>query len=262
MSSTVRIASSPEERIAFQNILETPPETPIVEMNDETARDINVIWASIKAAANGWLGAQNSCFPKMPVDRKEFWGAFAKNYEHEPLPVLGKLLETLPQGEGRTAIDLGCGDSPAVPLLLQKGWRVLAVDNSRSVLDFLTANNKAAVDPGQLTIVQADVADLVIAANVLPYINPNGFRQTWEKIHHACVKKGGYFVGSLFRSAPSEKEVMYMNSLKAMGAWFLPDRRIVRPLLTEAGYKINTCKFHVVDVNRLPLCIQFVAEKK
>jgi hypothetical protein len=56
-----------------------------------------------------------------------------------------------------------------------------------------------------------------------------------------------------------------MNLLKEMGAWFLPDRRMVRPLLTQAGYEIKTCKYRM-DEPKLKLneqmCIQFIAEKK
>ena len=56
-----------------------------------------------------------------------------------------------------------------------------------------------------------------------------------------------------------------MNLLKDMGAWFLPDRRMVRPLLTQAGYEIKTCKYRMDDPKikvTEQMCIQFIAQKK
>jgi SAM-dependent methyltransferase len=272
MCSTVRIASSEEERAAFQRIINTSPEIPIFTMDDRTARDINVIWTSVEKEARYWLGGQNSCVPNMPVDRQEFWGDFARKYESQLLPVLKEFLEKLPQGENKTAIDLGCGNSLAIPLLLKKGWRVIAVDSSDSALKVLIKNNQTAVDSELLTIVKADLeeftcsepADLVIAASVLPYTNPSHFRHTWEKIHE-LVKTGGYFIGSLFRSAPSKNEFKNMQGLRALGAWFLLDRRMVRPLLTEQGYTVDACRYQDKDPEapeKEPLCIQFIAKKQ
>ncbi len=271
MSSSVRVVPNSQEALdAFRQIILAPnEETSIVEMNDETARNIDVIWASVESVAARWRGTQEVHYPGMPMDRKEFWGAFSADHEPGSLPVVEEFVKKS-RGEGKTAIDLGCGNSPSVPLLLQRGWRVIAVDNSRSSLDILSSRNKAAVASGQLSIIEADVAaytppesaDLVIASDIFPYINPTKFRATWTKIHDVFIKKNGFLIGTLFRSAPSAQEVPPMNLMKEMGAWFLPDRRMVRPLLTHAGYEIKTCNYRIDGPNMEPLCIQFIAEKK
>lgn len=240
-------------------------ELPNIEMTDETARSIQIIWNSIEGLQHSWRGSRNIFFPGSPSDRREFWGIFARNHKPQLLPVVGEFLSGS-SGEGKTAIDLGCGNSPAIPLLLQKGWKVIAVDNSRSSLEMVSSSCQEAILSGKLTIVEKDVetfipsesADLVIAADILPYTNPARFRTTWSKIHDTCVKPGGFFIGSLFRSSDF---LSLINMMKEMGAWFLWDRRMVRPLLTSVGYDIKVCKYRIEDPQVEPTCIQFIAQK-
>ena len=269
MSTTPTICSSDGAAMAFFRAMLLQPrekgEIPSIAMTDETARDIQLIWASIEGFKDSWPGSRNIFFPGKPVDRKEFWGAFAKDHKSALLPIVGEFVGES-SGEGKTAIDLGCGDSPVTPLLLQKGWRVIAVDNSRSSLEMLASQNSEAVVSRKLMIVEEDVAvftpsepaDLVVAADILPYTNPAQFRATWAKIHDTCVKPGGFFGGSLFRSSDN---LFLMNMMKEMGAWFLWDRRMVRPLLTSVGYDIKVCKYRIDDPQEEPVCIQFIAQK-
>lgn len=271
MSSLASIVpKTPETAAVFRLMLQAPnDEKPIVEMNDETARNMDVIWSSIEDVATRWRGGKDSCFPGMPMDRKEFWGAFAQDHNARPLPVVEEFIGSS-LGKGKTAIDLGCGNSPTAKPLLQRGWRVIAVDNSISSLNVLAAQNKAEVASGQLSIINEDVttfvpsepADLVVAADIFPYIDPTKFRATWTKVHDTFIKERGFLIGTLFRSATQPKDVPVMNMMKEMGAWFLPDRRMVRPLLTQAGYEIKTCKYRIDDPDIDPICIQFIAEKK
>lgn len=264
------VPNNPEAISLFRQIvLEPNDEKPIVEMNDETARDMNIIWASIDALAVRWRGEKDSRVPGMPSNRKEFWGAFAQGHEPQILPVAQEFIDST-SGQGKLAIDLGCGKGGATNYLLQKGWRVIAVDYSRSALKALELQNSKEVKSGQLRIIEAEVAafvpsepaDLVIAADVLPYINPSKFHATWTKIHDTFIKDNGFFVGSLFRDTTKSEEVPVMNMLKEMGAWFLHDRRMVRPLLTQAGYEIKKCIYRIDDPTSESTCIQFIAEKK
>lgn len=242
---------------------------PIVEMNDQTSRDIEIIWKSIAALASSWRGALDLIMPAQPIDRKEFWGKMAADYPHPPedLVVAFEFIKKA-NGAGRFAIDLGCGNSPATKQLLENGWRVLAVDYSCQALDVLKAQCQKAVVSGQLTVIQADIntflppepADLVIAANIFPYIDPLKFQATWEKIHDTCVKDNGFLIGSLFRVISSD--VPSMNVMKEWGAWFLPDRRMVRALLMHSGYEIHKCVFEPSLPGKEPMCIDFIAKKR
>ncbi len=256
-------------RIFSQMIKAENDEKPTVEMNEETSRDLSVIWASIEATAARWRGDKEIFFPGMPKDRKAFWGSFATDHHPESLPVVEEFIGES-SGDGKVAIDLGCGSGPSSQLLINRGWRVLAVDYSRDALDTLKHQNQSAVTSGQLKVIECDIttytpsepADLVVAADILSYVDPTKFRSTWTKIHDTFLKEKGFFIGTLFRSAITQQQVPSMNLMKEMGAWFLPDRRMVRPLLTSAGYQINTCRYRIDDPSETDhQCIQFIAEK-
>lgn len=271
MSYPLRIHPENQQTVeAFVKMLdETPEDRPKVEMNDESARNIEIIWESIKDLAAGWRGNKDMHVPKDPIDRKEYWGVFARE-NREILPVLKEFIEKT-DGKGKLAIDLGCGNSPAAALLLKKGWRVIAVDYASKALAELIQNNRGAYDAGQLTAVEADVtaftteepADLVMAVDVLSYIDPAKFQTTWAKIHDMLIKPQGVFIGTLFRSLPfkSVKIRDGINTMRERGAWFLPDRRMVRPLLTHMGYEVETCRYRQDIPGPDQTCIQFVAKK-
>lgn len=265
--------TTPEAQEFFRQMALAPnEETPIVPMNEKTARDIEVIWASIQGAASRWRGKQDVHFPGKPMDRREFWGFFARDHEPRSLPVFEEFIEKS-DGRGKTAIDLGSGNSPAVSPLLRKGWSIIAVDTSRPSLDVLRERYPDAVASGQLTIVEDDIAtftppapaDLVLAADSLSYMDPTQFPATWRKIHDTFIKPGGFLIGTLFRSAPTQEQLPNMNLMKEMGMWFLPDRRMVRPLLTHAGYEVKSCRYRTENIFESQTgnetCIQFVAQK-
>lgn len=95
MSHLVRVVPDTDEfREAFgQLTLSNNNERPIAPMNDMTTSDINIIWSSIENTASYWRGNKNSRIPGMPVDRKEFWGAFALEPTISSLPMVEKFIE-------------------------------------------------------------------------------------------------------------------------------------------------------------------------
>jgi SAM-dependent methyltransferase len=262
----------PSEAQAFCELLLTPVPIPS-PMDDQTARDIDTIWRTIASAP--WRGAQPVHIPGTPLDRKQFWGAYASDHKPDLLPLL-KTFALSHDGHGKTAIDLGSGNSAAVPLLLAKGYRVIAVDYSRPSLDVLIQNNRAALDSHQLTIVEEDITtytpfesvDLVIAAEIFSFIDPTQFRVTWMKVSK-YIKTNGHLIGTFFRFPPeidtpsphATKALTLLNMIQEMGVWVLPDRRMVRPLLQAAHYETETCIYRRDDPNLEPVCIQFIAKK-
>ena len=231
---TIKIhPNNPEAQLTFQHMCAaTNNETPIVKMNDITAKNIEIIWQSVNSLGVSWRGEREMHIPNYPIERKLFWGEFAKN-PHEILPLIEEFILETP-GEGKVAIDLGCGNSPEIPKLLQKGWKVIAVDNSHLALIILASQNRDKIQSGQLVIIEADITefipseqvDLVIAADVFPYINPNKFQQTWMNINRFFLKKNGFLIGNLFRYID---ELSIMNLMKEMGAWFLPTTKCKIP---------------------------------
>lgn len=262
--------NTPENREEFMRIMNAPnQDKPIVEMNETTSKNIEIIWKSIEALAAYWRGNQPIRMLNMHMDRKAFWGLdFAKN-DNELLPLAKEYIDNT-SGVGKVAIDLGSGNSPASDVLLKKGWRVIAVDYSKQALAVLAVKHKVYLSTGQLVLVEADITeytpdqpvDLVIAADSFPYVDPSKFKATWEKVHAIFLKQNGTLVGSLFRAFTKPELAQELNVWKEMGAWFLPDRRMVKALLAQTGYEIKSCSYRSDPGYIEPACIQFIAEKK
>jgi len=112
-------------RLEFQQMLQAPNEDkPIVEMNEESSRDMETIWKCIDSLALRWRGGRDCHFPGMPTNRQEFWGEFAGDHEPALMPALEEFIKHS-DGKGKIAIDLGCGNSPAVNSLLKKWWKII-----------------------------------------------------------------------------------------------------------------------------------------
>ena len=240
---------------------------PIVEMNDETARNIEIIWGSIHSLSGRWLGYKDALIPGEPIKRQHHWAEFAKKMKQSVWSVEENFIMES-NGEGKTAIDLGSGDSSATRLLLKRGWNVIAVDTCQIALHFLAKYNAQHVESGRLKIVEADIAeyiperpvDLILATDIFPYMDPSQFQTVWSRIH-SFIKEGGFFFGTLFRETNDPRRLQFTNMMKEQGAWFLHDRRMVRPLLTEVGYKIKDCAFRPDFPTPPHTVIQFFAEK-
>lgn len=241
-------------------------EKPICEMNDTTARSLDVIWATLADVATRWRGNQLCRFPGAPEDRKEFWGQFATQ-NSEVLPLAAQFIATS-NGQGKLAIDAGCGFGPATSILLEKNWTVIAIDYSRPALETLRSRHPQQIASGQLTLVEADIStytppqpvDLVVAADLFPYLDLAQFQDTWKKIHDYFIKEQGVLIGSFFRS--DVETVPIIHGMKEMGAWLFPDRRMVRALISQTGYNVSTCQFRDQARSQERICIQFIAEKK
>lgn len=92
-------------------------------------------------------------------------------------------------GDGRRAIDLGCGAGKETLALLNNGWRVHAVDSLPDTRERLLAILPAAMD-GRLSVeVSAfeDIsglpkAELIFASYSLPFVHPEDFGRVWRML--------------------------------------------------------------------------------
>lgn len=270
------VPKNPQTMATLQEILSAPADQPIVEMTEETARNMDVIRRSLADLGTRWRGRMDCRIPTMPAKRVEYWGAVANTFlgNHLLLPLLKDFIGDA-SGEGKVAIDLGCGESSATTLLLSKGWKVIAVDSSEFAMGVLFAQHPNEFESDQLTTVEAEATeyspeepvDLVVASDLFPYIDPAQFLPTLKRVHDVFLKKGGTLIGSLFRTPTlplDTHELRLINGMKEAGAWFLPDRRMVRPLLTDAGYEVKACKYlkEGFEGEDRATRIQFHAEKK
>jgi 2-polyprenyl-3-methyl-5-hydroxy-6-metoxy-1,4-benzoquinol methylase len=267
MTTVSCVPYSEEIMDAFINNLKIYDQKDCEKIDKKTVGDINAIWSSIEDTTQYWKGNKVCQIPGEPFSRKDFWGELAKNRPLMHLSILDKFLKNNDVSE-KTALDLGCGNSPAVNSLLQKGWSVTAIDYSQSALDVL----RERIDEIYLDKIKFYCADilsgsparpfnLVIATDILPYIDPKRFQKLWKKIHDVFLNNNGFLIGTLFRAAPTEKEIPYMNMAKEMGAWLLPDGRMAKTLLNETGYSIQDFHYRIDDPNSKPLCLEFLAQK-
>lgn len=105
-------------------------------------------------------------------------------------------------GQGRLAIDLGCGAGNETIALLQRGWRVHAVDGAPRAIEVL--NERVPPDLAQMLTTEVTFfheallpdADLVFASLSLPFAAQH-LRDSVE-VAVKAVRPGGWFVGVFF----------------------------------------------------------------
>jgi tellurite methyltransferase len=101
------------------------------------------------------------------------------------------------------AIDLGCGIGNETADLLNRGWRVLALDAQGEAINLLEQR----ISPEQGDRLETRVAsfenlelpsaDFIWAGLSLPFCPPDAFDELWSKIT-AALKPGGRFAGDFF----------------------------------------------------------------
>ena len=98
-------------------------------------------------------------------------------------------------------VDLGCGQGRDTFAMLERGWRVLAIDAEPEAVERLRAHARGEprLETQVASFVDADwpPADLVNAGYALPFCPPEQFDAVWQRIV-ASVKPGGRFSGQLF----------------------------------------------------------------
>lgn len=130
-------------------------------------------------------------------------GYYAWSAGRGPRPLLLAACEELGVGQGRLAIDLGCGEGTDTLELLARGWLVVAVDTEPAGLELLRARIPAPA-AGRVRILRASFAEadlpsahLIHAGFSLPFCSPQEFPTLWARIRRALAP-GGVFVGQLF----------------------------------------------------------------
>lgn len=134
------------------------------------------------------------------------WPAYFDRIEGKPpRATTQKAIDRFENGAS-LAIDLGCGSGRDCQLLLESGWRVLAIDASEDGLDRLRNRPVCAqaLEDGRLETVQAEYGDFALpacgllnASFSLPFCPPDRFEKVWADAARA-IEPGGRFAGQLF----------------------------------------------------------------
>jgi tellurite methyltransferase len=105
--------------------------------------------------------------------------------------------------EGRFAVDLGCGAGRDTFELLQRGWKVLAVDNEPQAIRWIRSAMLPEHRPRLSTRLvsfehlKLPKCDLVNASYSLPFCQPKRFDAFWRKVT-SSLHSGGRFAGHFF----------------------------------------------------------------
>ena len=106
-------------------------------------------------------------------------------------------------GDGRGAVDLGCGDGRDTVELLRRGWSVVAIDAEPAAIARLEARPDLPKDAALTTRVARfedagwPAVDLVNASFALPLCPRERFGALWARIVQS-LRPGGRFAGQLF----------------------------------------------------------------
>ncbi len=108
-----------------------------------------------------------------------------------------------PGDRPRFAVDLGCGAGRDARELLKAGWRVLAIDREPAAIAEVTARTppelRSALEGrvADLADVEVPACDLVNASLCLPFLPPDAYWRTWQRILDA-LPVGGRVAALLF----------------------------------------------------------------
>jgi tellurite methyltransferase len=144
---------------------------------------------------------------KGPVASSDWPGYYRWTARRPPRELLIRTLQQLEwenrPRRGKKAIDIGCGAGTDSLELLRRGWKVLAIDQQPSALNFLDRRVPSR-HRGALTLLVSPMeglsfpkADLIYASFSLPFCSPKVFPRLWANIRQALVP-GGHFAGQLF----------------------------------------------------------------
>lgn len=204
------------------------------------------------------------------VDRKAFWGGFSRNELAPNYSALQKAVELFEKEDikDKIALDLGAGKSLSTLYLLEKGWKVIAVDYSQEALENLKKLadrvNPEWVQNGQLALVCQKIEKyslpkkitMIVIGRTLPYVNPLKIRALWDNLHDS-LEDGGRLVGHFFPrlNVPG----LELSCRALMGGW-LTDMESVRALLDHKNYNVEICEYSDFWFNP-SRNVEFVAQK-
>lgn len=211
------------------------------------------LWKLLAQKEKSWNGPESEPGPLLKKvgissqNLKEFWGSFSTEYDALHVPVLLKqyFSPTLENGVEKQAIDLGSSIGDLSFYLLERRWKVVAIDFSKEALAKMEKRalelNNLWLKTEQLVIKEEDIlnysfpiqtVDLILANDIFPYCNPSKIELLLKKIHIA-LKEEGLLLSAFF---PKPKDLNFRKGLKEMGAWFLNEKEI-KTLITASGFQ-------------------------
>lgn len=126
------------------------------------------------------------------------WSTYFERTKTNPASAhLVKAVELLSRGEGKTALDLGCGAGRDSRFLSEHGYLVMAVDADESAAAYIEPISNTKFIHSRFEDFHFGQYDLINASYSLPFAGVKHFDQLWRRIGQA-LNPGGIFVGELF----------------------------------------------------------------
>lgn len=227
------------------------------------------IWDKIQKEKKSWRGDKIEMNHPLHLykDRRDYWGENPTSN----IPALFKRAVIIPKDlreSSPLAIDLACGPGFLSLLLLKLGWKVIAVDSSKKVLDILLSKNQMQpfIKNEKLTVIQEKMesyqfpenVNLIIANDAFPFCNPSEFKNLWQRAYKALAV-GGKILGTLHLAAGNP---LILAVMKEMGAWHLKSIKEAEAVLRDQeNFDIEICQ-HRDDKTEEPVTVEFVVKKK
>lgn len=194
--------------------------------------------------ANRRLTEEQILWNQCNEDRSQSWKVFQSGGHQRPLIQL--VTRAIVAWEGQMgaqpgiAVDLGCGISPTVIALLERGWTVYAVDQSAPVIAAVKELTEEWIQTGRLVLVNQSIEDfefpqqvqLILATDSLPYCNPLKIYDIFLKARQALVANG-VFACSFF---PYHTEVADNLMRSLFGGW-LTTRNVIHAVASSVQFK-------------------------
>lgn len=172
------------------------------------------------------------------------------------------MMEFIERGEKNgEALDLGCGIGANSRPLLNLGWRVTGIDRHAEALRqfklFAEGKNPTLIK-GDVT--QCDIPknkfNLVIALQLLNYLEPKSIRPLMKKIYDALLPNGK-FIGTIWFDNGKEEGISRFGV-------YLYKKEAIPALLMHSGFEIEQCiPYYERDhtISNFVTC-QFIAKKQ
>lgn len=234
------------------------------------------VWEAVARKAETWKGGDikaslgpllTESHPSHVTNLKQLWDFINLGSDQLIPDLMKQFFSSLIRPEGKKlALDLGSGTGNLSLYLVERGWKVIAIDFSAKSLAKLRekadTQDKKWLETGQLVTIEKEIAtyvfpseqfDLIVASDIFPYYNPMQLRSLFTQIH-GSLKEGGSLLGSFFK-APEFPPIKSVQ--EEMGAWFIDSSAMAKSLIVSSGFD---CKI-IREPEGYP-GIEFLAVKK
>ena len=195
------------------------------------------------------LSFESVIWKEFQSDRSEFWNDFqidteTANHSHPLFTKANNCFQSNGIKKG-VAVDLGCGFGTYTFNLLDRGWKVYAVDSSSKVLETLATKvstmGKNWIENGQLVLVNEKIEEfkfpekvhLVTAVESLPFCDPEKINAIFLEIKNSLLPQGMLFCN--FYSNYDNRIVQ--NVFKKMFGGWTTTKNVVDALVESIDYK-------------------------